>query len=126
MTNDEMRTRANTTSSLIKTAAALWLAASMVVMIGAILFIVLASLSGDYYANSKAIRDAADAGSGILSDLGTIRSIGAWVLPFTFLGISLFIAGFGFAFANILRNINLRAGTMAATLPELKALKNRA
>ena len=61
MTNDEMRTRANTTSSLIKTAAALWLAASMVVMIGAILFIVLASLSGDYYANSKAIRDAADA-----------------------------------------------------------------
>jgi len=126
MTNDEMRIQANTTSSLIKAAAVLWATAFMVVMIGAILYIVLASLSGDYYANSKAVRDAADAGSGILSDLGTIRAIGAWVLPFTFLGISLFIAGFGFAFANILRNINLRAGTMAAALPELKARNNQA
>ncbi|MDA0770545.1 MAG: hypothetical protein O2821_10005 [Chloroflexi bacterium] len=126
MTNDEMRSQANTTSSLIKIAGILWFAAFMVVMIGAIVFIALAFTSGDYYANSKAVRDAAEAGSGLLSQLGNIKATGAWVMPFAFLGISLFIAGFGFAFSNILRNINLRAGTMAATLPELRAKKNQA
>ena len=126
MTNDEMRSQANRTSSLIKVADILWLAAFMMVMIGAIVFVTLAVMSGNYYDNSKAVRDAAEVGSGILSQLGSIKAVGAWVLPFTFLGISLFIAGFGFAFSNILRNINLRAGTMAAALPELRAKKSQA
>ncbi len=126
MTNNEMRSQANTTSPLIKIAGLFWLAAFMVVMIAAIVFIVLAATSGDYYSNSKAARDAAEVGGGILNQLGNLKATGTWVLPFTFLGFATFIAGFGFAFANILKNIRLRANTMAAALPELKALKNQA
>lgn len=124
MTNNEMRSQANTTSSLIKIAGMFWFAAFMAVMLASIVFITLAVMSGDYYANSKAIRDAAEAGSGLLAQLGSIKAVGAWVVPFSFLGFATFIAGFAFAFANILRNIDLRAGTMAAALPELKAQKN--
>lgn len=74
----------------------------------------------DYYSSSKAVRDAAGAGSGLLSDLSDINVAKAWVLPLEVLGISTFLFGFGFAFANILRNIRLQAETLAAALPLLK------
>ena len=69
---------------------------------------VLAVMTGDYFTNSKAARDAAEAGSGILSQQGSVEAVKGWVAPFAFVGLATFIAGFGFAFANILRNIRLR------------------
>ena len=125
MTNEEIRTMARTTSPLIKIGGALWFTAFMIIMIAAIAFIVLAIMSGSYFANSKAVRDAAEAGSGILSQAGSIEAVKDWATPFVFVGIGTFIVGFGFAFGNILKNIRLRGGTMAATLPELKARKNQ-
>ena len=74
----------------------------------------------DYYSNSKAVRDAAEAGSGVLSQLRNIQATQAWLLPLEILGIATFLFGFGFAFANILANIRLRGNTMAAVLPALK------
>ncbi len=44
-------------------------------------------------------------------------------LPFSFLGLATFLLGFGFAFANILKNVRLRGNTMASALPELKGRK---
>lgn len=125
-TSGELKSEAAKTSVLIRTAGALWLGAAMTVMIAAVVLIVLGNMTGDYFANSKAVRDAAEAGSGLLSQLGSIQAVKDWAVPFAFLGFAMFIAGFGFAFVNILKNVRLRANTMAAVLPELKARKNQA
>ncbi len=124
--SEELRAQAQSSAPFIKIAGALWLMAFMIVMAAAAVWIVLAVMAGDYYANSKAVRDAAEAGSGILSQQGSIEAVKDWLLPFAFVGIATFIAGFGFAFANILRNVRLRGGTMAAALPELKERKRSA
>ena len=96
---------------------------TMLIVAASVIWIVLAVIAADYYGNSKAVRDAAEAGSGLLSQLATIQGLKAWLLPFSFLGIATFLTGFGFAFANILKNVRLRGDTMAAALPELKARK---
>ncbi len=122
--NEELRAQASTSSSIIKIAGVMWFAAFMIIMIASIAFLVVAVTAGDYYANSKAVRDAAEAGSAVLSQLGSIAAVTDWALPFAFVGVATFIAGFGFAFVNILRNVRLRGNTMAAALPELKARKS--
>ncbi len=120
MSNEELKRQANTSSPLIKVAGGLWLAAGMVIMIAAAAWVVLATMAGDYFTNTKAIRDAAEAGSGILSQQGSIEAVKDWVLPFAFLGLAMFFTGFGFAFANILKYVRLRGATMAAVLPAVK------
>ena len=89
--------------------------------VAAIIWVVLAVMASDYYTSSKAVRDAAEAGSGILSQQGSIEAVKDWVLPFAFLGLATYLLGFVFAFGNILKNVRLRAGTMAAALPAIKA-----
>ena len=126
MSNEELRAQARTTSPYIKIAGGLWFAAFMIIMVAAIAWITLAVMTGDFFSNSKAIRDAAEAGSGILSQQGSIEAGKAWVLPFAFLGFATFIAGFGFAFGNILQNVRLRGNTMAAVLPALKQRRGAA
>ena len=120
MSNEELRAQARTTAPHIKIAGGLWVLGMMIVMIAAVTWIVLAVMAGDYYSNAKAFRDAALAGSGNLSQLGSIEAVKAWVLPFAFAGLATFLLGFGFAFANILKNVRLRANTMAVVLPALK------
>ena len=124
VTNEELRAQARSSAPYIKIAGGLWVVALMIVMAAAIIWIVLAVMAGDYYANSKAVRDAAGAGSGILSQVGNIEAVKVWVLPFAFLGVGTFLLGFGSAFANILRNVRLRGNTMAAVLPVLKQRKS--
>jgi hypothetical protein len=120
--NDELRAQAQRPAPHIKIAGALWVAGLMFVMISAVTWIVLAVMAGDYFTNSKAVRDADE--TGILSQLGSIEAVKDWVLPFAFLGLATFLLGFGVAFANILRNVRLRGNTMAAALPALKALRD--
>ena len=92
--------------------------AAMIIMVAAIVWIVLAVMANDYYSNAKAVRDAD--GAGILSQLGSINAVKNWVLPLAFLGLATYLLGFGFAFGNILRNVKLRAATMAVALPAIK------
>ena len=126
MSNEELRAQARTTSPYLKVAGGLWFAAFMIIMVAAVAWITLAVMTGDFFSNSKAIRDAAEAGSGILSQQGSIEAVKGWVLPFAFLGFATFIAGFGFAFVNILQNVRLRGNTMAAVLPTLKQRRDAA
>ena len=123
MSNEELRHQAQTTSPLIKVAGGIWVTGMMIVMAASIIWIVLAVLANDYYSSAKVVRDAAAAGSGLLSQSATIQGLKAWLLPFSFLGLATFLLGFGFAFANILKNVQLRGNTMAAALPELKKRK---
>ena len=124
MTNEELRAQASSSAPYIKIAGGLWALALMIVMAAAVIWMVLAVMAGDYYANSKAVRDAAGAGSGILSQVGSIEAVKDWVQPLAFLGVGTFLLGFGVAFADILRNVRLRGNTMAAVLPTLKQRKN--
>ena len=120
MSNAEIRAEAARPSPLMKIAGALWVVAAMIVMVAAVTWVVLAVMSGDYYSNGKAVRDAAAAGSGLLSQQGSIEAVKDWVLPFAFLGLASYLLGFGFAFGNILKNVRLRGNTMAAVLPAIK------
>ena len=123
MSNEKLRAQANRSSGLIRVGGGLWAVGIMIVMFAAITWITLAVMAGDFFANSKEVRDAAAAASGVLSQQGSIEAVKDWVSPLAFLGIGTFILGFGFAFANILANMRLRANTMAAILPELKQRK---
>ena len=124
MSNEELRAQARTSAPQIKIAAGIWVTGMMIIAAVTIIWVVLAVVSNDYYSNSKAVRDAAEAGSGVLSQLSSIQATKAWLLPLEILGIATFLFGFGFAFANILKNIRLRGGTMAAVLPALKERKS--
>ena len=119
VSTEELRTQAKVSSSHIKIAGGLWVLAAMIVMIAAVTWVTLAVMAGDYFTSSKAARDAAAAGSALLSQQGSIEAVKDWVLPFAFLGIATFILGFGVAFVNILSNVRLRGATMAAVLPVL-------
>jgi len=124
VSNEELRAQARTSAPLIKIAAGIWVTGMMIIAAVTIIWVVLAVVSNDYYSNSKAVRDAAEAGSGVLSQLSSIQATKAWLLPLEILGIATFLFGFGFAFANILANVRLRGGTMAAVLPALKERKS--
>ncbi len=103
----------------------IWVAGMMIIVAITVIWVVLAVVASDYYSNIKAVRDAAEDGSGVLSQLSSIQATKAWLLPLEILGIASFLSGFGFAFANILANIRLRGNTMAAVLPALKERKTR-
>ena len=127
MNNEKLRAQAQRTSPHIKFAGALWVLGMMTIMAVAATWAVISLAWGsDYYSYSKAVRDAAAAGSGTLSTLASIQTTKAWLLPLQVLGLSTLLLGFGFAFANILQNVRLRANTMAAVLPALKERKSRA
>ena len=123
--NEELRAQARQSAPQIKIAAGIWIGGMMIIAAITVIWVVLALVAGDYYSNSKAVRDAAEAGSGVLSQLSIIQATKAWLLPLEILGIASFLMGFGFAFANILQNIRLRGNTLAAVLPALKERKTR-
>ena len=125
MSNDELRAQARRSAPQIKIAAGIWIMGMMSIAVITVMWVVLAVWANDYYSSSKAVRDAAAAGSGVLSDLSNIHVAKAWVLPLEVLGISTFLFGFGFAFANILSNIRLQGATLAAVLPLLKDRKSK-
>ncbi len=124
--NEELRAQARQSAPQIKIAAAIWIGGMMIIVAITVIWIMLAALAGDFYSNSKAVRDAAEAGSPVLSQLSNIQATKAWLLPLEILGIASFLMGFGFAFANILQNIRLRGNTLAAVLPALKERKTSA
>ncbi len=73
MSNEELRTQARTSSPQIKVAAGIWVTGMMIIAAVTIIWVVLAVVANDYYSNSKAVRDAAEAGSGVLAQLRNIH-----------------------------------------------------
>lgn len=127
MNNQELKKQAQTSAPHIKIAGGLWVMAMMIVLVATITWLVISvAWTNDYYAFSKSARDGAEAGSALLANLASIQTTKAWVMPLEVLGLSTFLLGFGIAFANILKNVQLRGNTMAAVLPEMKARKNSA
>ncbi len=126
MSNEELRAQAQRTAPHIKIAGGLWVVGMMIIMAIVVTWVVMAiAFASDYYAFSKAVRDGAQPGSPMLATLANFQTTKAWVLPLEVLGLATFLLGFGFAFANILQNVQLRGNTMAAVLPILKARKTQ-
>ena len=63
----------------------------IIAMATAVIWIVLSVMAGNYFSNSKAVRDAAEAGSQILSQQGSIEAVKDWVLPFAFVSLATFL-----------------------------------
>ena len=126
MNNQELRAQARRTAPQIKIAGGLWVLGMMMIIAATITWVVVSvAWASDYYSFSKAVRDGAASGSGVLATLANIQTTKAWLLPLQVLGLSTFLLGFGFAFGNILQNVRLRGNTMAVVLPLLKERKSQ-
>ena len=75
----------------------------MVLMASLIIGIILAVITADYWNHSAADLSAAGAGSGLLSDLGTMKAVGLWLAPIKFVGIAMILSAIVLALATIVR-----------------------
>ena len=76
----------------------------MVLMASFVIGIILAVISADYWNHSIAAElNTASAGSGLLSDLGTIKAISLWLAPLKFVGIAMILSSIVLALATIVR-----------------------
>lgn len=119
MTLQEISQRARGTHGGERLATALILVALMIEMIALIIGAALGTSYGDYFSNTKAVRDAASPinNPGILSQLGTVHAVEAWLVPFKFLGLAMFFAGIAAALATIIKNLQLRGEAFTASFP---------
>ena len=92
----------------------------LTVLAALIIGIVLATTAADVFENSKALRDAAAPGSSLLSNQSDLAAIPLWVQPFTFLGISILVAGIFTVFWGLLRSLReTRGAAMLEAIPLL-------
>lgn len=79
---------------------------------------VLAPTAVSYWGeNAKATRDAAEAGSSLLSGLQTLQSMPRWLEPLTFLGVASFMLGIALEFSSIPHVLRNRGQVMRACFP---------
>lgn len=92
-----------------------WILIMLALIIG---LIVLTPTAVNYFgANSKEVRDAAEAGSQLLSQIGILASIPLWLEPLTFLGVVFFICGIALEFSVIPSLVKMRGDAMAKAFP---------
>ena len=92
-----------------------WILIMLALIIG---LVVLAPTAVSYFgANSKGVRDAAEAGSQLLSQINILASIPLWLEPLTFLGVAFFICGIALEFSVIPSLIKMRGDAMAQAFP---------
>jgi hypothetical protein len=92
-----------------------WILIMLALIIG---LVVLTPTAVNYFgANSKEVRDAAEAGSQLLSQISLLASIPLWLEPLTFLGVALFICGIALEFSVIPSLVKMRGDAMAKAFP---------
>jgi hypothetical protein len=99
-----------------------WILIMLALIIG---LVVLTPTAVNYFgANSKEARDAAEAGSQLLSQIGLLASIPLWLEPLTFLGVAFFICGIALEFSVIPSLVKMRGDAMAKAFPLIVKLGN--
>ncbi len=93
------------------------LGALMLEMVALAIGSVLGLELADYWGSTKATRDAATADSNLLAQAGRASAVGAWLLPFMFIGVALFFAGIGVVLSAIIPRIKMRAAMLAEVYP---------
>ncbi len=92
-----------------------WILIMLALIIG---LVVLTPTAVNYFgANSKEVRDAAEAGSQLLSQISILASIPLWLEPLTFLGVAFFICGIALEFSVIPSLVKMRGDAMAKAFP---------
>lgn len=82
--------------------------------------VVLTPTAANYWgANAKAVRDAAEAGTALLAQLGLLATIPRWLEPLTFLGVASFMLGIALEFSSIPALLKNRGELMSACFPYL-------
>ncbi len=119
MTLQQISQKARGTHRGTNIALLLVLAGMMIEMTAFIIGIALGISYADYWANSQAVRDAASPTNnpGILSQVGTITAVEAWLVPFKFVGLSMFFSGIAAALYTIVKTMQLRGDAFAASFP---------
>jgi hypothetical protein len=80
--------------------------------------VVLSSTASGYWGgNTKAVRDAAVAGSSLLGQLRTLAVTPRWLEPLTFLGVALFMLGIALEFSSIPKILRNRGEVLKASFP---------
>lgn len=80
--------------------------------------IVLAPTASSYWGgNAKIARDAAEAGSALIGQLGTLTMIPRWLEPLAFLGVAAFMVGIALEFSSIPALLKNRGHVMNACFP---------
>jgi hypothetical protein len=70
--------------------------------------------------NAKAVRDAAEVGSPLLTQLQTLTTIPRWLEPLAFLGVASFMVGIALEFSSIPAVLKNRGEVMKACFPLLR------
>jgi hypothetical protein len=97
-----------------------WILIGLALIIG---LVVLTPTAVNYFgANSKEVRDAAEAGSALLSQIGILASVPLWLEPLTFLGVAFFICGIALEFSIIPSLVKMRGDAMAKAFPRIVKL----
>ena len=92
-----------------------WILIALALVIG---LVILVPTAAEYFGtNSKEVRDAAEAGSTLLNQLGILASIPLWLEPLVFLGVAFFICGIALEFSVIPNLIKRRGDAMASAFP---------
>ena len=97
-----------------------WILIMLALIIG---LVVLTPTAASYFgANSKEVRDAAEAGSQLLSQISILASIPLWLEPLTFLVVAFFICGIALEFSVIPSLVKMRGDAMAKAFPSIVKL----
>ena len=81
------------------------------------LFVLTPTAAAYWGSNSKAVRDAAEAGSALLAQLQTLGVTPRWLEPLTFVGVASFMLGIALEFSTIPAVLKNRGQVISAAFP---------
>ncbi len=84
----------------------------MILIANLIIAVIIGATAWDVYGHSVAEINAAESGSGILSDLGTVKAWKMWLEPFKFVGLATILVGISMAVHTILQVIRFQGQRM--------------
>ncbi len=90
----------------------------MVLMAAVVIGIVLSALQGDYWAHAGSQVANGPATAALASDLGSIKSVQAWLQPLNFVGMGLILSGIVLALATIVKALRFQAGRVVQMYEE--------
>ena len=88
----------------------------MIVVASFIIGLFVSASAGDYFAASKAVREAAERGSELATQKAFIESTKAWLPTFKFLGMGMLLGGVTFLLATILGALRVGGGRVQEAL----------
>ncbi len=92
-----------------------WILITVSFLVGLVL---IAPTAAAYWGeNAKTARDAAEIGSLLLTQLGTLATVPRWLEPLTFVGVASFMVGIALAFSSIPNLLKNRGQIMSVCFP---------